>query len=670
MRQTLPYIISLCLPFAIFFFALGFFCVSTLDYSVIIDFLSRLVINANPKTYLTPTVFTEISVKLRYFSLVLMLLCIGLFSVRKKIEKSLKILAQDSLDLVRDLKTSMTAYFTKQTRLEYYLEIGFVLIMMIIGFFLRYHYLLQPIRNDEAYVFEALAKQPLFVLVSTYNNVGNHIFHTVLTHISWMLFGDSLIALRLPVFLAGILLIPVAYLAVRKLYDKTSAMMSMALIASSSALIEYSVNNRGYEILTLIIACLLLLASYLLKNANRVVWVLWSVLVALGFWTLPTMYYVYGGIALWFLTSLFLDKDPINKDRGVNSNINKILILKHFLAANVFAALLTLLFYSPVLIVFGLGHMREMMSGAQESANYNMFASLMNSVISVKNVWLRNVPMGLTVILGVFALIGSVFQGRISNNRINLFVSSIMWLMLSSLIMPLYALYTGFTRLWTAHSLFFYITIGIGFSVVLDLIIRILARFNHDLVVKNPLQKPATWFSLTIAIVLSLLFGYQEINHQFVGNILQDSFHDAKPVAQFLKEYLKEGDCIYDVCPYGAPLKYEMSRLNTPLNIVKAKLSSGKELHFSSLAKIQSKNNVMSDNLNHPSAPAKKRLIIISVPQYKGFVPSNTVFDELVLGENLEKWQQYQLKKIKSFSRTDLYEINLDKLQESMLVFK
>ena len=95
---------------------------------------------------------------------------------------------------------------------------------------------------------------------------GSHLFHTLLTHFFTMLFGDSVIALRLPNILASILILPLSYAVLRQGYGKTIALLATAFIAGSSALVEYSVNARGYQIQTLLMICLLGLGQYSLKN--------------------------------------------------------------------------------------------------------------------------------------------------------------------------------------------------------------------------------------------------------------------------------------------------------------------------------------------------------------------------------------------------------------------
>ena len=57
-------------------------------------------------------------------------------------------------------------------------------------------------RYDESYTFQYHASQDVLNLVSDYTTPNNHIFHSLLVHCSYLLWGDSPAALRLPALLA------------------------------------------------------------------------------------------------------------------------------------------------------------------------------------------------------------------------------------------------------------------------------------------------------------------------------------------------------------------------------------------------------------------------------------------------------------------------------------
>ena len=87
---------------------------------------------------------------------------------------------------------------------------------ILIGFILRLIHISQPIKGDEAATFLSYVEpiNPLRVFVYTYPN--NHIFHTFLVKISTLFFGNNLIAIRLPAFLASLGIIYLTYAICKK----------------------------------------------------------------------------------------------------------------------------------------------------------------------------------------------------------------------------------------------------------------------------------------------------------------------------------------------------------------------------------------------------------------------------------------------------------------------
>jgi hypothetical protein len=65
-------------------------------------------------------------------------------------------------------------------------------------------FIMQPFKHDEAYTVTVFANQPLWGALSDYHLPNNHLFHTLLVHLTYSLFGYSQWAVRLPALLAGI----------------------------------------------------------------------------------------------------------------------------------------------------------------------------------------------------------------------------------------------------------------------------------------------------------------------------------------------------------------------------------------------------------------------------------------------------------------------------------
>ena len=164
---------------------------------------------------------------------------------------------------------------------------------------LRARELSQPIRYDEAATWLDYASQPLVRGLSDYRFPNNHLFHTLLVHLSAAIFGASPWALRLPAFFAGIALVPLTWALTRALYSREAALGAAGLAAASASLVLYSTNARGYTMLGSLTLGLALLAARQLRTDNPAGWAAMAVIAALGAWTIPTMLYPAGGIALW-----------------------------------------------------------------------------------------------------------------------------------------------------------------------------------------------------------------------------------------------------------------------------------------------------------------------------------------------------------------------------------
>ena len=99
--------------------------------------------------------------------------------------------------------------------------------------------------HDEAYTFMAFVSRGLRVVVTDYHLPNNHVFHTILVNIFYEFFGDSPAAIRLTAFIAGILIIPAAFLVGRNFYDWKIGLIAASILAALPVMIDYSTTARG-----------------------------------------------------------------------------------------------------------------------------------------------------------------------------------------------------------------------------------------------------------------------------------------------------------------------------------------------------------------------------------------------------------------------------------------
>ena len=118
-----------------------------------------------------------------------------------------------------------------------------------VGVGLRIVRLPRVLSGDEAYSFLWYGRQSFAGIVSDYSSPNNHIFHSLLMHVCYLLFGPWEPALRFPVFLVGLGVMYLTWrLAFTLFQDPLIARWSLAFVALSSYMVQYSTEARGYMI--------------------------------------------------------------------------------------------------------------------------------------------------------------------------------------------------------------------------------------------------------------------------------------------------------------------------------------------------------------------------------------------------------------------------------------
>jgi 4-amino-4-deoxy-L-arabinose transferase-like glycosyltransferase len=284
----------------------------------------------------------------------------------------------------------------------------------------RLPFLSRPMQHDESYTFVTFASAPLKEALTDYNLPNNHLFHTLLVHVSYVLFGDAPWAVRLPALLAGILIVPAAYGLARRLYNPHSAILVAALAAVAPVLISYSTNARGYTILAVLTLLTWSLGTYLRRQANAAAWLLLGILGALGFYTVPVFLNPYGILFTWlFLSVLIGDTGPAYRSRW------------HFLgwmfASGMVTVVLTILLYLPVFSVSGLHAVFG--NSFVESLSFSDFQQTFpGRMLETWQEWNQGVSPILAVCLVAGLALSLVLHRRISAVRVPTQLAAVAWL--------------------------------------------------------------------------------------------------------------------------------------------------------------------------------------------------------------------------------------------------
>jgi hypothetical protein len=211
-------------------------------------------------------------------------------------------------------------------------------LVMLSGVLLRLLYIGEPPRADESATYLDYAGRSIVHVLTLYAAPNNHVLHSLLVWISVHLFGNSPQALRLPVLIAGILLIPLVYIFARRLSGTAAGLCAAGLVAISGPLILFSCDARGYMLQAVLLMVMLNLAINLSdeeSERSKGFWLLFILAAVAGFWTSPTMLYGYLAASLWLIW---------NAGRRV---------LFPLVVATVLAAAFTVFLYMPILVVSG-----------------------------------------------------------------------------------------------------------------------------------------------------------------------------------------------------------------------------------------------------------------------------------------------------------------------------
>lgn len=284
--------------------------------------------------------------------------------------------------------------------------------LMIIAAALRLANLDDPIRVDEKTTLALYVSKPWLVALSDYSLPNNHLFHTALAKVSTAIFGVSLRALRLPALVAGILVVPATYVAIRALYGARSALVATAIVATSWELVINSVNARGYSLMTLAFLLLVIIASRLLQAASLGWWVAFAVVAALGLWTIPVMLLPLGAIATWLALSIIQRRDYSR--------------LAHLALALGGAAVLTALCYAPVIANSGVAAVTQN-EFVTPSSWPRFVAELATMLGETLFYWRLTTPVVFAWVLAGGAMVGLIYHRRLSREPVGLFQSAVVW---------------------------------------------------------------------------------------------------------------------------------------------------------------------------------------------------------------------------------------------------
>ena len=183
-------------------------------------------------------------------------------------------------------------------------------LLMIVTIIIRFYALNSGLWLDEILTYVGYATKPYIDILITFDSENQHFLYSLLAHTSFLLFGESAWALRLPAVLFGIGSILALFFFGLEIASKQEAFFAAALLSLSYHHIWFSQNARGYSGLLFwtILSSLYLLRGFRENQARD--WLYYGITASLGTYTHLTMGFVIlgQGVAVG-LAALFQNRE-------------------------------------------------------------------------------------------------------------------------------------------------------------------------------------------------------------------------------------------------------------------------------------------------------------------------------------------------------------------------
>lgn len=195
---------------------------------------------------------------------------------------------------------------------------GLLGLFIVLGILVRFVAFQVPFTGDEASTYLEFISLPFWEIPFHYPVPNNHVFHNILASLSTDVFGDVVWAIRLPAFLAGLLLIVGGYVCLSDRHDVWWGMLTASLFSVMTYGVQFSVRARGYTIVGLATLSAFIFASRLLKRDRVGDHVGFILSIVLGAWTVPVMGFPALGLYFWLFLNRWLDGDGKYKNLLLN----------------------------------------------------------------------------------------------------------------------------------------------------------------------------------------------------------------------------------------------------------------------------------------------------------------------------------------------------------------
>jgi 4-amino-4-deoxy-L-arabinose transferase-like glycosyltransferase len=413
--------------------------------------------------------------------------------------------------------------------------------LLVVGLVIRGLFVNVPMEHDEAYTFSVFAVQPLRLGLSDYHYPNNHLFHTLLVHLSYRLFGVQPWTVRLPALIAGALLAPFGYGLARRLYSPAAGWLAGLTIALAPVLVSFSVNARGYTLLALFTLWNAGLAVYLLRQGNAFHWLLLALFGALGLYTVPV--FVYSLAMLYFWLFLVWVSGKVDRSRRFSFPLAVLL-------CGSLTVLLAGLFYLPVFLNSGI---KSVVANqwVEPVAREWFLPTLQSRVTETWQEWTRFVHPALVGLFGLGWMIGLIFHSRLSRLPIPLQAGLVILPVIVFIQRP-----NPWARIWLFLVPLMLIWAAAGLAYLIETVSHLF---------KNPSRIRSGLLAMFSIILLagSVIYIVQRapLGERRYGGVEQS--------LRFIQPHLQSGDLVIITAPEDAPLWYYFYQYNLPRQMLR-----------------------------------------------------------------------------------------------------
>lgn len=538
-KQTHDLIFSFLLIIGLillFLISLGIVVGTLLPYDQTAGFVNRFAADGSLESF-SPQLFEKMRLPVLLAGLALVLIDLAAFLNFHRAKKIVFWSLEQSLCFLRAFLADWKTGFNHAKASLDQKTIWILFALTSLAFLMRIGLLWQPMEHDESYSAVVFAFEPLANGLSDYHFPNNHVFHTFLVHVSYLLFGAKEWAVRLPAFLAGILLVPTGYWLARRWYGKRTAWLAGVMIAVLPDLMGYSARARGYSLMALFTLLAFLSADIIKSKKNRAAWFLLVVFGALGFYTLPIMAYPLMVVYVWLGLSWLFNE--------FGKAYTKLSFAVYTIVAGLLTVCLGLLLYVPIFRNWGVGSLFA--NAYVEAMPKELYDQTL--LVRFRETWqVLNwgaVP-GIGIILLAGLILTIVFHQRISRSRFSLPLLSLLVIgLLIAVQRP-----NAYARTWHFYFPLLSIWAAIGLTMVFS---------GRTISLPRVGKRPVT---LLLALVFAVLFfvnGVSYVAQQYP--YAKKGEGRVEQAALYLKTQLQPDDIVVITASDDAPLWFYFEKL-------------------------------------------------------------------------------------------------------------